>query len=168
MNSCKKAKPLCYFIKKVICIYFHLIEILFSYFLSLYIPLNLSNLIYYIIIYFLVYHWVEVNVKMRMLNLGKPTEVPKLNETMAIELGADLLGEATIFMIAVLTLTAEYVRNSRNEKAKEAGKEARFKSLENDIDELKYVIDKQNVELLHLTRMYNSLEDQFRKDQKKK
>lgn len=107
-------------------------------------------------------------MKMRMLNLGKPTEVPKLNETMAIELGADLLGEATIFMVAVMTLIAEYVRNSRNEKAKEAAKEARFKNLENDIDELKYVVDKQNVELLHLTRMYNSLEDKLTKDQKKK
>lgn len=105
---------------------------------------------------------------MRMLNLGKPTEVPKLNETMAIELGADLLGEATIFMIAVMTLTAEYIRNSRNEKAKEACKEARYRCLENDIDELKFVVDKQNAELLHLTRMYNSLEDQLRKDQKKK
>lgn len=119
-------------------------------------------------LFFSVYHWVEVNVKMRMLNLGKPSEVPKLNETMAIELGADLLGEATIFMIAVMTLTAEYIRNSRNEKAKEACKEERFRSFENDIDELKFVVDKQNAELLHLTRMYNSLEDQLRKDQKKK
>ncbi|GFR03594.1 putative OPA3-like protein CG13603 [Trichonephila clavata] len=105
------------------------------------------------------YHWVEVNVKMRMLNLGKPTEVPKLNETMAIELGADLLGEATIFMIAVFTLTAEYVRNSRNDKAKEAAKEERFRTLQNDIDDLKFVIEKNNAELLHLTRMYNAMEE---------
>lgn len=103
-----------------------------------------------------------------MLNLGKPSEVPKLNETMAIELGADLLGEATIFMVAVLTLTAEYVRNSRNEKAKEATKEERYRTIENDIDELKFVVDKQNAEILHLTRMYNSLEDIVKKEQKKK
>lgn len=114
------------------------------------------------------YHWVEVNVKMRMLNLGKPSEVPKLNETMAIELGADLLGESTIFMIAVLTLLGEYFRNSRNEKAKEATKEQRFKSLENDIDELQFVVDKQNAEMLHLTRMYNALEDKIEKMQLKK
>ncbi|KAG8190847.1 hypothetical protein JTE90_028343 [Oedothorax gibbosus] len=114
------------------------------------------------------YHWVEVNVKMRMLNLGKPHEVPKLNETMAIELGADLLGEATIFMVAVLTLTAEYVRTSRNEKAKLAATEDRFKTLENDIEDLRFVVDKQNAELLHLTRMYHSVDDRLVKLEPKK
>lgn len=103
-----------------------------------------------------------------MLNLGKPTEVPKLNEAMAIELGADLLGEATIFMVAVITLLAEYFRNSRNEKAKEATKEARFKDIENDIDELKFVVEKQNTEILNLTRMYYALEEKVPKEQKKK
>lgn len=103
-----------------------------------------------------------------MLNLGKPTEVPKLNEAMAIELGADLLGEATIFMVAVLCLTAEYVRNARNEKAKLAATEDRFKGLENDVAELIFVVDKQNAEILHLTRMYNSLEDEIKQGKKKK
>lgn len=103
-----------------------------------------------------------------MLNLGKPTEVPKLNEAMAIELGADLLGEATIFMIAVLTLTAEYVRNSRNEKAKESAKEERFRVIGNDIEDLKFVVDKQNAEILHLTRMYYALEEKVKKEDKKK
>lgn len=103
-----------------------------------------------------------------MLNLGKPTEVPKLNEAMAIELGADLLGETTIFMVAVLCLTAEYVRNARNEKAKLAATEDRFKGLENDVAELIFVVDKQNAEILHLTRMYNSLEDEIKQGKKKK
>jgi len=34
------------------------------------------------------------------MNLGKPVNIPKLNEKMAIELGAELLGEAIIFTIA--------------------------------------------------------------------
>lgn len=110
----------------------------------------------------------EVNVKMRMLNLGKPSEVPKLNETMAIELGADLLGEATIFMIAVITLTAEYVRNSRNEKAKLAATEDRFRTLEIDIEDLKFVVDKQNAEILHLTRMQHAVDDRLIKLEPKK
>ncbi|CAL1288561.1 unnamed protein product [Larinioides sclopetarius] len=114
------------------------------------------------------YHWVEVNVKMRMLNLGKPSEVPKLNETMAIELGADLLGEATIFMIAVFTLSAEYVRTSRNEKAKLAATEERFRNIHDDIDELKFIVEKQNAELLHLTRMYNAMEEKVETLESKK
>ncbi|GIY57123.1 putative OPA3-like protein CG13603 [Caerostris darwini] len=114
------------------------------------------------------YHWVEVNVKMRMLNLGKPSEVPKLNETMAIELGADLLGEATMFMVAVITLTGEYVRSSRNEKAKEAAKEERFRNINNDIDDLKFAVEKQNAELLHLTRMYHAMEEKVQLLESKK
>lgn len=105
------------------------------------------------------YHWMEVNVKMRLLNLGKPTEVSKLNENMAIELGAELLGEAIIFAVAVFTLTAEYIRSSRSEKAKVTATENRFQSLENNIEELRFVIEKQNAEIRHLNRVYFALEE---------
>lgn len=44
------------------------------------------------------------------LNLGKPTNVPQLNETMAIELGANLLGEVIIFTIGAGLLIFEYIR----------------------------------------------------------
>lgn len=44
------------------------------------------------------------------LNLGKPVNVPQLNETMAIELGANLLGEVIIFSIGAGLLIFEYVR----------------------------------------------------------
>lgn len=42
-----------------------------------------------------------------MLNLGKPVKIPELNETQAIELGANLLGETIIYSIGkcfVLTI----------------------------------------------------------------
>lgn len=57
-----------------------------------------------------VYNWVEVKTKMWALNLGKPVNVPQLNETMAIELGANLLGEVIIFTIGAGLLIYEYVR----------------------------------------------------------
>lgn len=44
------------------------------------------------------------------LNLGKPVNVPQLNETMAIELGANLLGEVIIFTIGSGILIFEYIR----------------------------------------------------------
>ena len=44
------------------------------------------------------------------LNLGKPVNVPPLNEAMAIELGANLLGEAIIFIIGAGVLIFEYAR----------------------------------------------------------
>ena len=45
---------------------------------------------------FSVYHWCEVRTKMWIMNLGKSGEIPKLNEAMAIDLGANMLGEGKI------------------------------------------------------------------------
>jgi len=39
-------------------------------------------------------------MKMWSMNLGKPVNIPKLNENLAIDLGAELLGEGIIFTIA--------------------------------------------------------------------
>lgn len=56
------------------------------------------------------YNWMEVKTKMWAMNLGKPTAVPVLNEAMAIELGANLLGEIVIFTIGAGLLLLEYQR----------------------------------------------------------
>lgn len=61
-------------------------------------------------IYFAVYNWCEVKAKMWILNLGKPVNIPVLNEAMAIELGANLLGEGLIFLIAAGIVISEYNR----------------------------------------------------------
>lgn len=47
---------------------------------------------------------------MWILNLGKPVNIPVLSEAMAIELGANLLGEGIVFCIAAGLLVAEYNR----------------------------------------------------------
>lgn len=47
---------------------------------------------------------------MWILNLGRPVNVPVLNEAMAMELGANLLGEGLIFLIAAGILISEYSR----------------------------------------------------------
>uniref|UniRef100_A0A023G6P0 OPA3-like protein n=1 Tax=Amblyomma triste TaxID=251400 RepID=A0A023G6P0_AMBTT len=100
-----------------------------------------------------IYHWVEVNVKMRILNLGKPTEVPKLNEAMAIELGAELLGEMIIFGAAAATLIAEYMRQARNERVRENAKEEKQLCLECEVKDLRLRIEQQEAQIKHLTRL---------------
>lgn len=37
-----------------------------------------------------VFHWMDVKVRMRILSMGKVTKVPKLDETKAIETGAQV------------------------------------------------------------------------------
>lgn len=73
------------------------------------LPFLTFHKILYLLI-FLVYNWCEVQTKMWVLNLGKPVNVPVLNEAMAIELGANLLGEGIIFVVAAGALIAEYNR----------------------------------------------------------
>lgn len=47
---------------------------------------------------------------MWILNLGKPVNIPVLSQEMAIELGANLLGESVIFIIGAGLLIVEYNR----------------------------------------------------------
>jgi hypothetical protein len=65
------------------------------------------------------YNYMEVKMKMISLNLGRPTAVPKLTDAMAIELGANLLGETIIFAIGAALLVLEYQRSSRKDQLKE-------------------------------------------------
>lgn len=53
------------------------------------------------------------------LNLGRPIQVPPLNEAMAIELGANLLGECIIFVIGAATLIFEYNRQVETNQSTE-------------------------------------------------
>ena len=59
---------------------------------------------------FLVFNWIEVKTKMWALNLGQTVHVPPLTESMAVELGANLLGEFIIFGIGAAVLIYEYSR----------------------------------------------------------
>lgn len=56
-----------------------------------------------------------------------------MNEAMAIELGANLLGEGILFVIAAALLLLEYSRQATNAERKE-------KALQAELDELRYMI----------------------------
>nr|XP_012235464.1 PREDICTED: putative OPA3-like protein CG13603 [Linepithema humile]XP_012235465.1 PREDICTED: putative OPA3-like protein CG13603 [Linepithema humile]XP_012235466.1 PREDICTED: putative OPA3-like protein CG13603 [Linepithema humile] len=82
------------------------------------------------------YHWAEVKTKMYVMNLGKPTKVAKLNEAMAIELGANLIGEAIIFSIAGGCLMFEYNRQVTKETKKEEVRQMQLLKFSEDIQAL--------------------------------
>lgn len=85
---------------------------------------------------FIVYHWAEVKAKMYIMNLGKPTKVAKLNETMAIELGASLIGELIIFGIAGGCVILEYNRQVTKEAKKEEIRLMQIQKFTDDIQAL--------------------------------
>ncbi|CAI9724081.1 Hypothetical predicted protein [Octopus vulgaris] len=99
------------------------------------------------------YHWAEVNVKMRVMGLGKAKDVQRLNEQMATELGAELLGEAIIFFIAAATIYVEYQRSAMKEQVKEEEKTQKVRRLEYRIQELDIVTDQQEARIRELSRI---------------
>lgn len=94
---------------------------------------------------------------MYLMNLGKPTKVAKLNETMAIELGANLMGEVIIFSMAGGCLILEYTRQQAKETRKEEARLAQLKQFTDDIDALKQTTLQQNTEIQYLQTVVEEL-----------
>ncbi|KAJ8941351.1 hypothetical protein NQ314_010414 [Rhamnusium bicolor] len=103
------------------------------------------------------YNWCEVKAKMWILNLGKPVNIPVLSEAMAIELGANLLGEGIIFIIAAGILLSEYNRSSRKEAAKEEAKKEEMLQIQNSIRELFIQSEEQGAQIRELMRQLGDL-----------
>ncbi|KAI6657479.1 OPA3-like protein [Oopsacas minuta] len=74
-------------------------------------------------------------------------KVVKLTEEKAIELGAELIGELTIFTISALLIAAEYSRQSMKSQAKEEAQNEKISSLRSELDTLKSQIISQEKKL---------------------
>ncbi|XP_058060776.1 putative OPA3-like protein CG13603 isoform X1 [Anopheles bellator] len=104
------------------------------------------------------YNWMEVKTKMWALNLGKPTTVPVLNEAMAIDLGANLLGEIVIFTIGAALLLLEYQRQVRKESNKEEMVLQEKLELQATINELIFQVQRQDTQIREMARVVADLE----------
>uniref|UniRef100_A0A0A9WZR1 OPA3-like protein CG13603 n=1 Tax=Lygus hesperus TaxID=30085 RepID=A0A0A9WZR1_LYGHE len=113
------------------------------------------------------YNWCEVKMKMWVMNLGKPVEIPKLNEAMAIELGANLLGETIIFSIAALLLFLEYSRQARKEAAKEAARIEELTNITTAIRDLVDQAEKQDIKLREVIRHIANIDYKISKKESK-
>lgn len=91
------------------------------------------------------------------MNLGKPTKVAKLNETMAIELGASLLGEVIIFSIAGGCLIFEYNRQATKEIKKEEVRQMQIQKFTDDIQALYDTVLQQESQINYLQSAVNEL-----------
>lgn len=98
------------------------------------------------------YHWCEVNVKARLLNLRKPKEVVKLNEQAAIDLGSELIGEFVMFAIAAATILAEYTRQSRKYADERSALESRWTQIEGKVTNLEEKLDSSTAKISELEK----------------
>lgn len=102
------------------------------------------------------YHFVETRFKMYLMGFGKPTVIPPLNEQMAVELGAELLGEGIVFLAAVATLYFEYSRQASNTKAKEEETEQQIKHFQKQLELLYDLTRQQEERIKQIDKQLNS------------
>lgn len=98
-----------------------------------------------------------------MLGLSRATEVQRLNEEMAVELGAEMLGEFVIFSIAASTIYFEYQRSAVKEKLKEEEKQREVLELQQAVTELGIVTEVQAAEIRQLQRTLFDLDERTKK-----
>lgn len=106
------------------------------------------------------YNWCEIQTKMWILNMGKPVNIPVLSEAMAIELGANLLGEGIIFALGAGLLIFEYNRQGRKEEAKETQRVSEMSHINRTIEDLYFTVQKQETQLREMERIVLSLTGQ--------
>jgi len=78
-------------------------------------------------------------------NTGQPIQIKKVSEQEAIELGANMFGEAIIFVVASVILVAEYARQKEKEAAKEKAGVDVLVNLQLQISELQNGLKEMNL-----------------------
>nr|XP_046245792.1 optic atrophy 3 protein homolog [Scatophagus argus] len=102
------------------------------------------------------YHWIEMRTKMRIMGFRGSTIKP-LNEDAAAELGAELLGEAIIFLVGGGCMVLEYTRQSANSRRKEEELNETITSLQTQIAELTLTTETLDAQLREVNRQLLSI-----------
>lgn len=103
------------------------------------------------------YNWCEVKMKMYFMNLGTVGKVKPLSETMAIDLGSNILGEGIIFFVGAVILLFEYNRQVRKEQSKEEIRLQEQEDLHNTLRDLDLMSEQHSAELRRLTYLVDDL-----------
>ncbi|XP_067275958.1 optic atrophy 3 protein homolog [Pseudorasbora parva] len=102
------------------------------------------------------YHWIEMKTKMRIMGFRGSTIKP-LNEEAAAELGAELLGEAIIFLIGGGCMVLEYSRQAANSRRKEEELALTITSLQTQLGELALTTETLDAQIREVNRLLLSL-----------
>ncbi|XP_035536571.1 optic atrophy 3 protein homolog [Morone saxatilis] len=97
------------------------------------------------------YHWIEMRTKMRIMGFRGSTIKP-LNEEAAAELGAELLGEAVVFLVGGGCMVLEYSRQAANSRRKEEELSDTITSLQTQLAELALTTETLDAQLREVNR----------------
>ncbi|KAM3179106.1 hypothetical protein ACTXT7_001244 [Hymenolepis weldensis] len=102
------------------------------------------------------YHFWDTRLKLQLLGLGKPTEVKKLTDENAAEIGAGMLGEVIIFSIGTFLIYLEYRRQGRNEAIKENKARSDVETLQEAVKNLESRVVSQSEAIYQLSKRLES------------
>lgn len=97
------------------------------------------------------YHWIEMRTKMRIMGF-RGSVIKPLNEDAAAELGAELVGEAIIFLIGGGCMVLEYSRQAANSRRKEEELTETITDLQTQLAELALTTETLDTQLRELNR----------------
>ncbi|XP_041797188.1 optic atrophy 3 protein homolog [Chelmon rostratus] len=97
------------------------------------------------------YHWIEMRTKMRIMGF-RGASIKPLNEEAAAELGAELLGEAVIFLVGGGCMVLEYSRQAANSRRKEEELTETITSLQTQLAELTLTTETLDAQLREFNR----------------
>lgn len=103
-----------------------------------------------------VYHWIEMRTKMRIMGF-RGAAIKPLNEEAAADLGAELLGEAIIFMVGGACLVLEYSRQTANSRRKEEELNQNISDLQTQLAELRLETEILDTRLKEVNRVLMAL-----------
>ena len=95
--------------------------------------------------------------KMQLMGLGKPTDVKPLSDEMAVELGAEMLGEVIIFTMGAAIIYLEYRRQANNEQRKEDNQNDKLVELDAKVTDLAVMTEQQDARIRELVRLVESM-----------
>ena len=102
-------------------------------------------------------HWMDVKVRLRLLNLGGLTIMPKIDDKKAIELGSQLLLEFLVVLIFSAIVTYEYNKSLHKEEEKERKRKQDFNIIKDSIENLDMVVKKQSLQTEKLALFLNDI-----------
>lgn len=73
---------------------------------------------------------------MRLMGIQGPTEIQPLKEEKAVELGAEILGEAFLYGIAASVILYEYYRSVKKEEKRDEDQDSSIQKLQEELTRL--------------------------------
>ncbi|KAJ2276069.1 hypothetical protein EV176_002494, partial [Coemansia sp. RSA 451] len=105
-------------------------------------------------------HRTEMNWKMKVLGYKKE-KIRPLNDARAVDAGANFLGEAFIFSVAVSLILAEQVRSRSQAKRQRNAVDERLDTLEKQVSQYREELDRLEEERAMLRTEVDSLSSEY-------